>query len=129
MTAGNLTAVTETINAAADQGIAELIPQISAYMTKVIGAFGKGVDLQGAPFDHSAVRMIVEVNEIEFNANGDPDLEPWIFTSDGLQRVTTFAEMIRLLPPRTEAEQRQWNEMIERKRIEFNAKRRRRTLS
>ena len=127
--AGRLVAVAETINQAAEDGVATIVPQVAAYMERVIGAFGTEVRLNGAPFDHAAVRKLVEANEIEFDANGDPDLEPWIFTDLGLQRVTTFEELIRQFPPRAPEEVQTWDDMIERKRREFNDKRRRRALS
>jgi hypothetical protein len=127
--AGKLVAVAETINQAAEDGVATIVPQVAAYMERVIDAFGTEVRLNGAPFDHAAVRKLVEANEIEFDANGNPDLEPWIFTDPGLQRVTTFDELIRQFPPRTPEEVQAWDDMIERKRREFNDKRRRRALS
>jgi hypothetical protein len=127
--AGNFAPVVDAINSSAEQGVRELAPQVTNYMTKVINAFGKGIDLKGAPFDHNAVRLIVEANEIEFDDTGKPDLEPWIFTSHNFTRVTTFAEMFRMFPPQSVAEHRIWDEMIERKRVAFNADKRHRTLS
>jgi hypothetical protein len=127
--AGRVEAVAETINQAAEDGVGTIVPQLAAYMGRVIDAFGTEVRLNGAPFDHAAVRKLVEANEIEFDANGNPDLKPWIFTDPGLQRVTTFDELIRQLPPRTPEEARAWDDMIDRKRRGFNAKRRRRALS
>jgi hypothetical protein len=127
--AGNFAPVVDAINTAAEQGIEELGPQVASYMTKVVDRFGKGIDLKGAPFDHNALRLIVEGNEIEFDENGKPDLEPWIFATHNFTRVTTFAEMFRMLPPRSAEEHRMWDEMIERKRVAFNAKKRHRRLS
>jgi hypothetical protein len=126
---GKLEAVAETIDQAAEEGVGTIVPQIAVYMGRVIDAFGKEVRLNGAPFDHAAVRKLVEANEIEFDANGNPDLEPWIFTDSGLQRVTTFDELVRRFPPRTTEEVQAWDDVIDRKRREFNAKRRRRALS
>ncbi len=127
--AGKLVAVAETINQAAEDGVGKIVPQVAAYMERVIDAFGTEVRLSGAPFDHAAVRQLVAANEIEFDANGNPDLEPWIITDPGLQRATKFDELIRQFPPRTPEEVQAWDDMIERKRREFNAKRRRRALS
>jgi hypothetical protein len=127
--AGKLAAVAETIDQAAEAGVGTIVPQVAAYMGRMIDAFGTKVRLDGAPFDHTAVRKFVEANEIEFDANGNPDLEPWILTDPGLQRVTTCCELIRQFPPRTPEELQAWDDMIERKRQEFNAKRRRRALS
>jgi hypothetical protein len=127
--AGKLVAVAETINQAAEDGLGAIVPQVAAYMGRVIDALGTEVRLNGAPFDHAAVLKLIEANEIEFDADGNPDLESWIFTDPGLQRVTTFDELIRQLPPRTPEEIQAWDSMIERKRREFNGKRRRRALS
>jgi len=127
--AGKISAITESINEAAEQGVQIVVPQVSEYMSKVISAFGSQVDLKGAPWDHAAIRQFVEASEIEFDENDKPDLEPWAFTTDGLQRVITFEEMITQFPPRTAEEVSAWDDMIERKRSQFNARRRRRTLS
>jgi hypothetical protein len=98
-------------------------------MTRVIDAFGTAVDMKGAPFDHIAVRRLVDASEIEFDDNGLPDFDSWIFTWDGLQRATTFPEMFNQFPPRTAEEKQAWDELIQRKRSEFDDKRRRRKLS
>src|SRR5207249_798420 len=90
--AGKLVAVAETIHQAAEDGVGKIVPQVAAYMGRVIDAFGTEVRLNGAPFDHAAIRKLVEANEIEFDANGNP-VQPWIFTDPGLQRVTTFDEL------------------------------------
>jgi hypothetical protein len=127
--AGNLAPVVESINSAAEEGIATVEPQCLDYMSRVTEAFGTRVDMSGATFDHNAVRKLVEHSNFDFNDDGSPDLESWVFRTYNPTRLITLDEMMRLLPPRTSEETRQWNEMIERKRIEFNAKRRRRTLS
>jgi hypothetical protein len=127
--AGRLTAVAETINNAAEEGLRTLLPKVSEHMTRLIDAFGAGVDMKGAPFDHVAVRRMVEASEIEFDEQGAPDFEPWIFTWNGLQRAATFTEMYNQFPPRTPEETQAWDELIQRKRSEFNDKRRRRRLS
>jgi hypothetical protein len=127
--AGNLAPIIETINSAAEEGVATVEPQLLDYMGKVTEAFGTRVDMDGAPFDHVAVRRLVEGSNFDFDENGAPDLEPWVFRTYNPTRLITFDEMMQLLPPRSSEETREWNEMIERKRIEFNAKRHRRTLS
>jgi hypothetical protein len=127
--AGNLMPIIETIDSAAEEGVATVEPQFLDYMGRVTEVFGTRVDMEGVPFGHVAVRRIVESSEIDFNEDGAPDLEPWVFRTYDPTRLITFGEMMQLLPPRTSEETRQWDEMIERKRIEFNAKRRRRTLS
>ena len=126
---GNLAPVTGSINSAAEEGVAAVEPQLLDYMSRVTEAFGTRVDMKGAPFDHVAVRQLVEHSNFDFNDDGSPDLDSWVFRTYNPTRLITLDEMMRLLPPRTPEETREWNEMIERKRIEFNAKRRRRTLS
>jgi hypothetical protein len=126
---GRLTAVAETINDAAEKGLKTLLPKVSEHMRRVNDTFGTGVDLKDAPFDHVAVRKLVEASEIEFDEDGAPDFEPWIFTWDGLQHAMTFSEMFKQFPPRAPEETQAWNKLIQRKRSEFNDKRRRRKLS
>jgi hypothetical protein len=127
--AGDLAAVTETLNEAAEESVRTIEPQLLDYMGRVTEAFGTRVDMAGAPFDHVAVRRIVESSDIDFDEDGAPDLEPWAFRMYNPTQLITFNEMMQLLPPRTPEERRQWDEMIERKRIDFYANRRRRTLS
>ncbi|HEY1950688.1 MAG TPA: hypothetical protein VGG97_26980 [Bryobacteraceae bacterium] len=124
-----MTAIAETINDAAEEGLKTLLPQISGHMTRLVEAFGTSVSMKGAPFDHIAVRRLVEASEIEFDEHGAPDFEPWIFAWDGLRRTTTYAEMFKQFPPRTLEEERAWDELIQRKKREFNDKRRHRKLS
>ncbi len=125
---GRLEAVTAAIDSAAERGVEEIVPQVAGHMGRVIDAFGTRVNLKGVPLDHAAVRRMVEASAIEFDEEGKPDLEPWVFATPDLQHATTLQEMIRRLPPRTPEEAQAWDEMIEHKRAEFNAKRRRRTL-
>jgi hypothetical protein len=127
--AGNLAPIIETINSAAEEGVATVEPQFLDYMGKVTEVFGTRVYTDGAPFDHVAVRRLVENSDFGFDESGAPDLEPWVFRTYNPTQLFSFDEMMKLLPPRTPEETRQWDEMIERKRIEFSAKRRRRTLS
>jgi hypothetical protein len=127
--AGNLAPITESINSAAEEGVATVEPQFFEYMSRVTEAFATRVDMNGAPFDHGAIRKMVENSQFDFNDDGSPDLESWVFRTYNPTRLITLDEMMQMLPTRTAEETRQWNEMIERKRIEFNAKRRHRTLS
>ena len=127
--AGNLTPIIETINAAAEEGVTTIEAQLFDYMHRVTEAFGTRVNGVGDPFGHPAIRKLVENSEIDFDADGTPNLESWVFRTYNPTRLISLDEMMRLLPSRTPEEMQRWNEMIERKRIEFNAKRRHRTLS
>ncbi len=127
--AGRLAAVAETINSAAEEGVGTIEPQLLNYMRRVTEAFGTRVDLSDAPFDHVALRRLVEAADFDFDENGQAQLDTWVFLTHDPTRLVAFDEMIRQLPPRTREEVWAWDDMIERKRLEFSAKRRRRTLS
>ncbi len=77
--AGNLAPIIETINSAAEEGVSTVEPQFLDYMGKVTEVFGTRVDMDGAPFDHVAVRRLVESSDFDFDENGAPHLEPWVF--------------------------------------------------
>jgi hypothetical protein len=105
------------------------LPKVSDHVRRLNDAFGTGIDMNGARFDHIALRKFVESSEIDFDENGVPDFEPWVLTWDELRQSVTFPELFKQFPPRTPEEIRAWEELIEKKRVEFNAKRRHRKLS
>lgn len=125
--AGNLAAVTEAIDNAAEEGVGTIEPQLLDYMSRVTETFGTRMDLN-APFDHVALRKLVGVADFDFDENGGPALDSWVFRTYNPTHLIRFDEMFRQFPPRTHEEAHAWDDMIERKRREFNAKRRRRTL-
>jgi len=112
--AGNLAPVAESINSAAEEGVATVEPQLLDYMSRVTEAFGTRVDVNGPTFDHIAVRTLVENSDFGFNDDGSPDLNSWVFRTYNPTRLITLDEMMQLLPPRTPEETLLWNEMIER---------------
>ena len=126
---GRLEAVAETIDEAAQEGLNTILPKVFDHVRRLNDAFGTGIDMNGPSLDHIALRKFVESSEIEFDENGVPDFEPWVLTWDELRQSVTFPELFKQFPPRTPEEIRAWEELIEKKRVEFNAKRRHRKLS
>ena len=87
---GRLEAVAETIDEAAQEGLNTILPKVSDHVKRLNDAFGTGIDMNGAPFDHIALRKFVESSETEFDENGVPDFEPWVLTWDELRQSVTF---------------------------------------
>src|ERR1039458_6066563 len=111
------------------EGLNTILPKVFDHVRRLNDAFGTGIDMNGPSLDHIALRKFVESSEIEFDENGVPDFEPWVLTWDELRQSVTFPELFKQFPPRTPEEIRAWEELIEKKRVEFNAKRRYRKLS
>ena len=89
----NLAPIIETIDSAAEEGVATVEPQLLKY-EKVTEVFGTRVDMGGASFDHVAVRRLVESSVVSFDENGAPDLEPWVFRTYNPTQLITFDEMM-----------------------------------
>ncbi|MEK7994495.1 MAG: hypothetical protein AAB403_11890 [Planctomycetota bacterium] len=120
--AGVLATITANIDIAAEEGLKTLMPQIYDYMGRLCRAAGTATDAKGEKLSHELILRSFENVELNFDENGQPEM-PTLFTSPAVM------DAIKALPPPTEEETRAWNAMIDRKRKEFNDRRRRRQLS
>jgi len=91
-------------------------------MGRLCKAAGTATDANGEKLSHELIRKSLENVELDFDENGRPDM-PTGFISPAMM------DALKALPPPTEEETRAWNAMIDRKRKEFNDRRRRRQLS
>ena len=119
---GDLSAITATIDAAAEAGLGTFMPQFYDYFGRLCAAAGTATYANGEKLSHALMLKSFENLDIEFDEQGQPKM-PTLVTSP------ESVAAIRALPPLTQAEQDAWDAMIERKRKEFNDRRRHRQLS
>lgn len=119
---GDLSAITATIDAAAEAGLGTFMPQFYDYFGRLCEAAGTATHANGEKLSHSLMLKSFENLDIEFDEQGQPKM-PTLVTSP------ESVAAIRALPPPTQAEKDAWDAMIERKRKEFNDRRRHRQLS
>jgi hypothetical protein len=127
---GNLGPIIEGIDAAAAEGLKTLMPQVSDYLGRLCEAAGTStVMTEEGGLSHQYILRGLENVELDFDVQGEPDLSSMCLGFRNLEIVWSVLEIINALPPRTKEEAAAWNSMIERKRKEFNDRRRRRQLS
>jgi hypothetical protein len=80
------------------------------------------MDAGGQPLSHDLLLKSLEGIEFDFDENGDP-IWPTLVMSPSM------GEQFRRLPPMTPEQKKALEEMIERKREKFNARKRNRQLS
>jgi hypothetical protein len=119
---GNLDAFVTALDDAAESFLKEMMPQLFERLGKISQSAGTAVDAGGQPVSHELMLRAFENLQIDFDDQGNP-LLPTIFVGPDLY------DQMRTLPSETEAQKKAWDEMIERKRREFNDRRRYRKLS
>jgi hypothetical protein len=117
----NLDALAEQVDAIADERLSIVMPHFFKVMERMCDAAGTGADAGGKPFSFEVYLAGLEKIELQFNRDGQPILPALVVHP-------TMAKQIASLPPPTEEQQRAYNDLIERKRREFNARRRYRKL-
>jgi hypothetical protein len=120
--AGELATITANIDTAAEEGLNTLMPQFYDYVGRLCKAAGTATDANGEKLSHGLILRSLENVEVDFDENGQPDM-PTLVMSPAMM------DAIKALPPPTAEETTAWNAMIDRKRREFNARRRHRQLS
>jgi hypothetical protein len=122
------------IDASAEAALQQIIPQLLDHIGRVSDAFGNRVDGAGRPMSHDVLMDFVERVPIEFDDNGEPDLASFMLVDQRVMNgqitvgTARLTELMGSLPPMTEAQQRRFEEIIERKRQENSARRRHRQL-
>lgn len=109
------------IDQASDSTLHKVMPKFYEYLGQVCEAEGNSIDDKGQPLSHELILQMVEKVDMTFDENGNPQHE--------LVMHPNVAEKLKSLPPPTEEQKRAWDEMIERKRRESNARKRHRKLS
>jgi len=118
---GNLDAFAAALDDTAESFLKEMMPQLFGRIEKISKGAGTALDAGGQAISHELMLRAFENLEIEFDEHWNP-IMPRIVVGPDLY------EKLRTLPPKTEAQERAWSELIERKRREFNDRKRHRQL-
>lgn len=109
------------ISEAADEALSVLMPQFFKRMAEACERAGTAMDFSNRPFDHDVYLDVLEANDLDFDDAGAPQLIPLVVGP-------ALYEKIRCLPSRTPAQSARYEAIIEKKRNQFNARRRVRKL-
>ena len=90
-------------------------------MADLCSATGNSIDAGGAPVSHDLILDMLETVEISFNEAGEPKMPTMVVSPE-------MAETLRALPLPTAEQMRRREEILERKRNEFDARKRHRKL-
>jgi len=120
--AGNLASLVASIDVGAEASLKLVMPQIFAYHGRLCEAAGTATDAGGQKLSRKLIQESFEKMQINFDAAGQPIMPTIVVHPDMLKQLED-------LPPATDEEIRAWDEMIERKRGEFNDRQRHRKLS
>jgi len=119
---GDLESVAIAVDSAAEEGLKVLMPQIFEYHGRLSQAAGTATDAGGEKLSHRLILQSLDKMDISFDAAGNPEMPTMVMSPD-------MAVQLGRLPPPTEQEVNAFNELIERKRREFNDRKRHRKLS
>lgn len=114
--AGRSDRLTEAINNAAEEGLKVGMPQIFEQLDRLSAAAGTAKDAKGQPLTWALILEAWENVEIDFDESGKPQL-------------SIFVGPETPLPLPTQDERQALNELLKRKKAEFDARQRRRKLS
>ncbi|SRR6266404_5022962 len=115
---GNLEGFATSLNAGAESGLQSLMPQIYSALGQVCAATGNTIDARGQDFTHEMFLQMLESLDIHFDEGGNHNLS-WVMSPEMFEKLSK-------LPQPTEEQNRAVAGIIERKRREFNASKRRR---
>ncbi len=118
---GNVDGFLASIDAAAEDGLKKLMPQIFGRIGALAEAAGTASNAGGQPISHELVLAQYEKMEIDFDDRGNPILPTMVGSPEMVEVYKRLGE------PSAEIEER-FQKMIARKREEFNARRRSRKL-
>lgn len=90
-------------------------------MADLCSATGNSIDAGGAPISHDLILDMLETVEISFDEVGEPKMPTMVVSPE-------MADKLRALPLPTVEQMRRREEILERKRNEFNARKRHRKL-
>ena len=116
---GDFAPVYEALETAADQGLASMMPQFFKNIADICEAAGQSIKTAGLTYD--SILEGLEGIQIDFKDDGSPRLPTLTMHPD------TAAKLVALGSP-TEEQNRRYQELIEKKRRDFLARRRTRRL-
>jgi len=119
---GDSGSLLESIDIAAEEGLKVIMPQFYEYLGRLCQAAGTSTDAKGEKVSPELIRKSLENVEIDFDEHDMPIMPTMVLHPDMLKQLSE-------LPPPTEEEIKAFNDLIERKKREFNDRRRHRKLS
>lgn len=120
---GNLDCYFASIYEAAQGLVHSIMPQFFQHISTVVDAFGGSVDARGQPLSHDLIIDMFEKKAISFDDDGNMSKDEILVVHP------TMAEKLSQLPPPTPEQEKRWNDMLERKRQEFYARKLTRRIS
>ena len=116
----NLEALAEQVNKTAEERLSQVMPHFFDVFHRTSDAAGTAMDAGGRPFSFELFLEGLERIEIQVDREGKAILPTLVMHP-------SMAEKLRSMPP-TPEQQKAMDALVERKRIEFNARRRHRKL-
>lgn len=108
------------IEEAADSGLQSFIPQVFDFLSEICEAGGQVVDGKGQPFSFDLFLELLEKIDITFEEDGTPNMPTMVVNPK-------MREVIEKNPP-TKEQEKKVEELINKKRDDFFAKKRTRRL-
>ena len=121
MVSGNIDAFTASAEASGRDHGEQTMRQLLKYSGTISEGMGNAVAGNGRPFGWPVILEVLEGIEIDFDDHGEPELPSMISDRD-ISKVVPY-------PPLTDADRPAYEALMARKRKEYDARRRRRTLS
>ncbi len=109
------------MDAAADQILSVLMPHVFDIMGRTCKAAGTASDAGGKPFSFEMFLDGIEKIDLPFDEKGNPELPTLVVGPE-------LGNQIRAMQPWTPEQRKAFDDVIERKRKEYNARRRDRKL-
>jgi hypothetical protein len=120
--AGNYEQILSALDDAAQQRLDQLMPAFFESLNGMLDAAGQTVDAKGKPVSFEGVLEAYEKLDIEFDENDQPRLQTIVAGPAIVEKIKrVFAEV-------TPEQKKAFDELIERKRKEFHARRRTRRI-
>jgi hypothetical protein len=115
--AGDLDEILCSLNHLAEAQVQAVTAGFVERLNMVTAATGNEVDAKGGPLTHELIVDLLDKMEMDFDDAGNPQIM-LLGTGDAAKRFTS-------LPPMTEEQERAYEDLLERKRREFQARRQR----
>jgi hypothetical protein len=119
---GRFDGICASMDAAAESGLASLMPQFYSQLSEICDAAGQSIDSGGRPIDHEVILEAIAAVEFDFDEEGNPKFPTIVMHPD-------TAEKLRALGPPTTEQDRKFEDMVEEKRRAYFAGRATRRLS
>lgn len=121
MVSGNIDAFTASAEASGREYGEQTMLQLLKYSGTISEAMGNAVAGKGRAFGWPVILEVLDGMEIDFDEKGEPEL-PQLISGRDISKVMPY-------PPLTDADRPAYDALMTSKRKEYDARRRRRTLS